>query len=59
MGEGGRREGGREGGRREGGRREGAAAHLVFAAGRLPGALDGRCQKYERPFLLVVSTEME
>ena len=33
----------------------GATAHLVLAAGRQPGALDGRCQKYFkhlRPFYL-------
>ena len=34
-------EGGGEGGKE-------GAAHLVFTAGRQPGALDGRCQKYER-----------
>ena len=41
---------GREGGGREGGGEGGkeGAAHLVFTAGRQPGALDGRCQKYER-----------
>ena len=54
-GKGGREEGGREDleGGGEGGKE--GAAHLVFTAGRQPGALDGRCQKYERhlhPFFL-------